>query len=167
MATVGTRRRKTGSLKIRPYSPISWRKLRRGAGAAPGGAFGTENQIQTETETARPASTTKTPRQPMKGSAHCTGIVAASPPMEAKNRPAPVTAATRSFGYHCVLALSIAISPAATPTPATQRPAASIQTSADNALMLKPVAATRASVACTRRGPFKSNAKPIGNCAMA
>ena len=167
MPTVGTRRRKTGSLKMRPYSPISWRRLRRGAGATPGGALGTENQTQADTMMASIASTAKTPRQPMKGSAHCTGIVAASPPMEAKNKPAPVTAATRSLGYHCVLAFSIAISPAATPTPATQRPAASVRTSSDKALMTNPVAAIKASVACTRRGPFKSSASPIGNCAMA
>ncbi len=134
---------------------------------APGGRSGTDMRIQMDTATASTASRAKMPRQPSSGTAHCTGTVALMPPMPARNSPAPVTAATRCFGYHCVLALSIAISPAASPKPQTMRPSASTQTSGASALITKPAAETSASVLCTLRGPCRSSAMPIGNCASA
>ena len=112
-------------------------------------------------------SSRNTPRQPSSGTSIAAGTVAARLPSEPTKTPQPVYCATRSFGYHCVLTFSIAISPAEMPSPVTTRPIASVIGPVARAHSAKPAAATSASTVCTRRAPQTSMASPTGSCAAA
>ena len=89
------------------------------------------------------------------------------PPSAPMKTPLPVIAATRSRGNHCVLALSMAINPAAMPMPVMKRPMPSMITPSARAQIKKPEAAVSASTLCTRRAPKMSSAMPTGSCVAA
>ena len=130
-------------------------------------AGGSRKKIAALVATSSRAATANTPRQPIAGSAICTGTVVASAPSAPATSIHAVSCCWRPGAYQKRNARSEAISAAETPIPISAREIHSIDAERAPANSRHPPAATSSSVASTRREPKRSSSTPSGICTEA